>query len=194
MLRATKTQLVSASLADVARRVPGRKKSEKNPGEKASFLPRVFFAFQTVLRTVPPAQSAGSPGTVVGVKVSSCSPQLLRRQTQVSLILSMSVRRRRTKALQFVELHAATRACRRQERGALDSKKESYPRTPVPFSHPFPSHKSAWRMRPKRFNSASHTMYQVLSAWPTISRCSVSSSGKIYSSPWLPSQRTAHKA
>jgi len=30
----------------------GGKKSDENPGEKASFLPRVSFAFQTVLRTV----------------------------------------------------------------------------------------------------------------------------------------------
>ena len=38
-------QTICACYGYVARRVPGRKKSEKNPREKINFLPRAFFAF-----------------------------------------------------------------------------------------------------------------------------------------------------
>ena len=40
-----KTKLVSASIVRVANRVPGYKKTKKNPWKKARFLPRVLFRF-----------------------------------------------------------------------------------------------------------------------------------------------------
>ena len=88
---ATKTRLVSASLVYVARQVPGRKKSEKNPREKINLLPRVFFAFQTVRCAHRPASAERwQLRNGYYVTVTSCSQAAFASTNTHSLVLSQA--------------------------------------------------------------------------------------------------------